>query len=97
MALGSTQRLTEMSTKNLPGGKGLLARKADNLTAICEPRGLQRGVCKDILNRSKRNAGTAWTLNQLWSSHSTKIRSRIEALEYKKQAQSTGQNHINKL
>jgi hypothetical protein len=26
-----------MSTKNLPGGKGLLARIADNLTAICEP------------------------------------------------------------
>jgi hypothetical protein len=32
MALGSTQPLTEMSTRNLrrPGGK------ADNLTAICE-------------------------------------------------------------
>jgi hypothetical protein len=27
---------TEMSTKNLPGGKGPPARKADNLTAICE-------------------------------------------------------------
>jgi hypothetical protein len=37
MALGSTQPLTEMSTKNLPGGKGRPARKADNLTAICEP------------------------------------------------------------
>jgi hypothetical protein len=37
MAPGSTQPLTEMSTKNLPGGKGHLARKADNLTAICEP------------------------------------------------------------
>jgi hypothetical protein len=37
MALGSTQPLTEMSTKNLPGGKGGPARKADNLTAICEP------------------------------------------------------------
>jgi hypothetical protein len=36
MALGSTQRLTEMSTRNLPGGKGRLARGADNLTAICE-------------------------------------------------------------
>jgi hypothetical protein len=37
MALGSTQPLTEMSTRNLPGGsKGLPARKADNLTAICE-------------------------------------------------------------
>jgi hypothetical protein len=34
--LGPTQPLTEMSTKNLPGGKGRPARKADNLTAICE-------------------------------------------------------------
>jgi hypothetical protein len=36
MALGSTQPLTEMNTTNLPGGKGRPARKADNLTAICE-------------------------------------------------------------
>jgi hypothetical protein len=35
MGLGSTQPLTEMSTRNLPGGKGRPARKAD-LTAICE-------------------------------------------------------------
>jgi hypothetical protein len=37
MALGSTQPLTEISTRILPGGKGRPARKADNLTAICEP------------------------------------------------------------
>jgi hypothetical protein len=37
MALGSTQRLTEMSTRNIPGGKGRPGRKADNLTVICEP------------------------------------------------------------
>jgi hypothetical protein len=39
MVLGSIQSLTEMSTKNLPGegDKGRPARKADNLTAICEP------------------------------------------------------------
>jgi hypothetical protein len=37
MTLGSTQPLTEMSTRNLPGGKGRPARKAENLTAICEP------------------------------------------------------------
>jgi hypothetical protein len=37
MALGSIQPLTEMSTKNLLGGKGgQPARKADNLTIICE-------------------------------------------------------------
>jgi hypothetical protein len=29
--------LTEMSTGKLPGGKGRPARKADNLTALCEP------------------------------------------------------------
>jgi hypothetical protein len=37
MALGSTHPLTEMSTRNLPGDKGRPTRKADNLTAICEP------------------------------------------------------------
>jgi hypothetical protein len=37
MALGSTQRLTEMSARNLPGGNERPARKADHLTAICEP------------------------------------------------------------
>jgi hypothetical protein len=36
MALGSTQSLAEISTKNLPGDHGRTARKADNLTAICE-------------------------------------------------------------
>jgi hypothetical protein len=37
MDLGSTQPLTEMSPRNVPGGKGRPARMADNLTAICEP------------------------------------------------------------
>jgi hypothetical protein len=37
MALGSVQPLTEMIIRNFPEGKGFLARKADNLTAICEP------------------------------------------------------------
>jgi hypothetical protein len=37
MALESTQPLTEISTTNLPGAKERPARKADNLTAICEP------------------------------------------------------------
>jgi hypothetical protein len=36
MALGSTQSITEMSTRNLPGGKGRPARGAD-LIAVCEP------------------------------------------------------------
>jgi hypothetical protein len=34
----STQGLTKMSTRNLPGSKGRPTRKSDNLTAICEPR-----------------------------------------------------------
>jgi hypothetical protein len=33
----STQRLTEMSTRMIPAGKGRPTRKADNLTAIYEP------------------------------------------------------------
>jgi hypothetical protein len=37
MALGSTQPLTETSAGNFPRGKGQPARKADNLTVICEP------------------------------------------------------------
>jgi hypothetical protein len=35
-SLGSTQLLTEMSTRNLPVGNGQPARKAANLTAIYE-------------------------------------------------------------
>jgi hypothetical protein len=37
MALGSTQPLREMSTRNLPGGKKWPAHTADNLAAIHEP------------------------------------------------------------
>jgi hypothetical protein len=36
VALGSTQTLTEMSTRYLPGGKEWPALKANNLIAICE-------------------------------------------------------------
>jgi hypothetical protein len=36
MALGSTQPLTEMSTRNHPRGKGRPVYKAGNLTAIFE-------------------------------------------------------------
>jgi hypothetical protein len=36
-AFGSTQPLTEMITRNLPGSKGQPAREADNLTENCEP------------------------------------------------------------
>jgi hypothetical protein len=37
MALGLTQPLTEMSTRNLPGGEVWLVHKADTLTTIYDP------------------------------------------------------------
>jgi hypothetical protein len=37
MALGSTQPLTEMSTRNFPEGKKRPARRANNLAVICMP------------------------------------------------------------
>jgi hypothetical protein len=37
MTLESTQPLTEMSTRNFPGGKTRPERRADNLAAIYEP------------------------------------------------------------
>jgi hypothetical protein len=37
MAMGSSQPLTEMSTRNHSGGKGRPVRKAEDFTAICEP------------------------------------------------------------
>jgi hypothetical protein len=37
MALGSTQPVSQMSTRNLPGGKKRPAHRAGNLSAICEP------------------------------------------------------------
>jgi hypothetical protein len=43
MALESTQLLTEMNTKNVPGGRGRLVHKAINLTAISEPVFLESG------------------------------------------------------
>jgi hypothetical protein len=37
MALGSTQPLTEITTRNLPECKKRTTRKAKNLTATCKP------------------------------------------------------------
>jgi hypothetical protein len=37
VAVGLPQPLTEMSTRNISGGKGRPERKADDFTAICEP------------------------------------------------------------
>jgi hypothetical protein len=37
MALEWISPLTEISTRNLPEGKGRPAPRAENLTAVCEP------------------------------------------------------------
>jgi hypothetical protein len=37
IAMGFTQPLTEMSTRDVTEGKGRPARNADNLTAVYEP------------------------------------------------------------
>jgi hypothetical protein len=37
LALRSTQPLSKMSTRNLPGSRKRPERRADNLAAICEP------------------------------------------------------------
>jgi hypothetical protein len=44
MTLGSTQSLTKMSTKNLPGSKKRPASRADNLAAIYEPNVRKCGI-----------------------------------------------------
>jgi hypothetical protein len=56
MALGST--LTEMNTRNLPGGKGRQARKADNFTAVCEP------IAKKMWE--PRNLTTLWAFTDCY-------------------------------
>jgi hypothetical protein len=44
MALESTQPLTEMSTRDLPGGKCRSVREADNLAIISQPYGPSQSV-----------------------------------------------------
>jgi hypothetical protein len=56
MALGSTQPLTEMSSRNLPGGKGRPARKADNLTAMYEPIVQRKCGSPDV----SQSCGPSW-------------------------------------
>jgi hypothetical protein len=51
MAMGSTRPLTDISTRNLPGGKGRPKCKADNLTAICEPNVYTKCGSLDVSQR----------------------------------------------
>jgi hypothetical protein len=57
MALGSTQPLTKMSTRNLTGSYGRSAHKAGNLTAICGPTVQERWTPRRLRNVW---ATTAW-------------------------------------
>jgi hypothetical protein len=53
-----------MSTSNIPGGKALPARKADNLTAISEPIALNGRGCLYGFQRLKTiEASTAFKSN----------------------------------
>jgi hypothetical protein len=63
VAMGSTQPLTEMIARNLPGDKGRPERKADNLTAICELT-----VYKNVEASTPRNlwASTAYYKNRFF-------------------------------
>jgi hypothetical protein len=40
---------------------------------VSSSNGIQPGVRDNILHHSKRKTGTAWTFNQLWSSHSRRL------------------------
>jgi hypothetical protein len=54
MGQGLTQSLTEMSTRNLPGGKGRSARKAVSLIALFEPIVYRKYGSLDVLQHYGR-------------------------------------------
>jgi hypothetical protein len=80
-ALGSTQPLTEMSTMNLPGGKGRSARKADNHTAICEPIVYKMWEPRRLI--------TLWASTACYRDSFTSVRHTNTALETAQEADTT--------
>jgi hypothetical protein len=67
VALRLTQPLTEMSTMILPGGKGRLARKVDNVTSICE-----MSICNVMLWSWKISVPRFWWIYMFWATVITK-------------------------
>jgi hypothetical protein len=67
MALGQTQPLTEMSTSNLPGGKGQLAASTVILRVV---GGEEKGSLKSETVKYGRESQRTWTQER-------KIRPRV--------------------
>jgi hypothetical protein len=58
MALGSTQPLTEMSTRNFPGGKKRPALRADNLARPCSTNEGEEECIYDFCGKVRRKKTT---------------------------------------
>jgi hypothetical protein len=73
LALRSTQSRTEMSTRNLPGGKGRTVRRGDTFTAICEPN-----VYKNMGASTSRNprGSMACYRNSFWDNTAVCVKRR---------------------
>jgi hypothetical protein len=70
MALGSTQPLTEMSTRNFPGGKGRPRRMADKLPSV-------NGLCKN-LGASTPLTGIALPFNSYFTGNTLRLRYKAQ-------------------
>jgi hypothetical protein len=70
MALWTTQPLTQMSTRDLPGRKGQPEHKANNLTAICEPNVYKM---REPLRPTTLRASMACYRNARWPTYKVNI------------------------